>query len=58
MRIQSGAASAQQLISGYCALVYERCGTYEEAARRLGLDRRTVKKHVAAWRKRKEEFRI
>jgi two-component system, NtrC family, response regulator HydG len=38
-------------VRGYCALLYERFGTYEEVARRAGLDRRTVKKHVVAARK-------
>ena len=47
--LQSGALTAQQLTSGYCHLIYERCGTYEETARRVGLDRRTVKKYVDGW---------
>lgn len=37
---------AQQLVSSYCAMLYERFGTYEEVARRARLDRRTVKKHI------------
>jgi len=38
--------SAARLIEGYCLLVYQRHGTYEEVARRTGLDRRTVKKYI------------
>ncbi len=34
------------LISGYCALLYEKLGTYEKVARLTGLDRRTIKKHI------------
>jgi len=30
----------------FCALLYKRFGTYEEVARKTGLDRRTVKKYV------------
>lgn len=43
---RAGTLSAKSLMSRYCALLYERCGTYEEVARRAGLDRRTVKKHL------------
>lgn len=35
------------LVSGYCALLYQRHGTYEAVARRTQLDRRTVKKYIA-----------
>ncbi len=49
--IESGTIDAQSLLSGYCYLLYRRCGTYEAAARRCGLDRRTVKKHVNRWRR-------
>ncbi len=34
------------LVSGYCALLYRHSGTYEETARRTGLDRRTIKKYI------------
>ncbi|HSL62548.1 MAG TPA: sigma 54-interacting transcriptional regulator [Desulfotignum sp.] len=34
------------LLSGYCALLYETCGTYEKVAQKTGLDRRTVKKYI------------
>ena len=30
----------------YVTLVYSRTGKYEETARRLGIDRRTVKKYL------------
>jgi DNA-binding NtrC family response regulator len=46
--IEASALDAAALVRGYCALLYQRFGTYEEVARRTGLDRRTVKKHVAA----------
>ncbi|MBM4266713.1 MAG: sigma-54-dependent Fis family transcriptional regulator [Deltaproteobacteria bacterium] len=38
--------SADELVSRYCAFVYARLGSYQETARRLGLDRRTVKAKV------------
>lgn len=44
----SGRLTADELLSRYCALVYKQAGSYEEAARRLGLDRRTVKSRVTA----------
>jgi len=41
-----GGFTAQQLLSRYCALLYERLGTYESVAKQTGLDRRTVKKYI------------
>ena len=46
--IEEGALTAEAALSGYATIVYARCGTYEEAARRLGLDRRTVKARIDA----------
>lgn len=43
--IDSGAYNAENLLADYCALLYSRHGTYEEVARRTGLDRRTAKKY-------------
>ena len=45
---QAGALNARELLANYCALLYQRCGNYEEVARRTGLDRRTVRKHLQA----------
>lgn len=43
---RSGTLTAEQLLSRYCTLVYRQTGSYEETARRLQLDRRTVKSKV------------
>jgi hypothetical protein len=45
---RTGRLTAEQLLSRYCALVYRQAGSYEETARRLRLDRRTVKSKVLA----------
>jgi DNA-binding NtrC family response regulator len=47
-RVRAGTLNAEQMLQRYCALLYRRHGTYEEVARRAGLDRRTVKKYVDA----------
>ncbi len=44
--IDDGSLNAQEILAAYCTLLYQRCGTYEEVARKTKLDRRTVKKHV------------
>ncbi|MCU7917566.1 MAG: sigma 54-interacting transcriptional regulator [Candidatus Thiodiazotropha sp. (ex Dulcina madagascariensis)] len=41
-----GALSAQELLSGYCRMLYKKSGTYEAVAKQTALDRRTVKKYV------------
>src|SRR6266545_546409 len=40
------AREAEEVLRRYCTLVYARTGSYEEAARHLDLDRRTVKSRV------------
>jgi len=47
---ERGEVDALQLVAGYCALLYEREGSYEAVARITGLDRRTVKKRVLTGR--------
>jgi hypothetical protein len=49
--IESGELDAQTLIAGYCTLLYKRYGTFEDVARRINLDRRTVKKYIGEWEK-------
>jgi transcriptional regulator of acetoin/glycerol metabolism len=44
--ILSARLSADEVLNRYCTLVYAETGSYQEAARRLGLDRRTVKARV------------
>jgi DNA-binding NtrC family response regulator len=45
---RAGALTADELVTRYCALVYRETGSYQETARRLGIDRRTVKSRVDA----------
>lgn len=48
-RFRTGAMTAEELLARYAAQVYQITGSYEEAARRMGLDRRTVKAKVEAF---------
>ena len=43
---KEGEMTANELLSRYCTLVYAQTGSYEETARRLEVDRRTVKAKV------------
>ena len=45
---RAGRLTADELVARYVTIVYSRTGSYEETARRLGLDRRTVKAKVDA----------
>ncbi len=49
--ITTGSLTADELLNGYCRLLYDRCGTYEDVARQTGLDRRTVKKRIETHKK-------
>jgi DNA-binding CsgD family transcriptional regulator len=44
--IRTASLTADQLLERYCTLVYAQTRSYEETARRLALDRRTVKSKV------------
>jgi transcriptional regulator with GAF, ATPase, and Fis domain len=52
--LRTGSLSAEQLVTRYAGLVYTQTGSYVETARRLGLDRRTVAKHVAGSKRESE----
>jgi transcriptional regulator with PAS, ATPase and Fis domain len=43
---RAGRLTADDLLARYVTLIYSRAGSYDETARRLGLDRRTVKAKV------------
>jgi len=43
---RQGEMTANELLTRYCTLVYALTGSYEETARRLAIDRRTVKAKV------------
>jgi hypothetical protein len=45
--LAAGSLTADELVARYCALLYDRHGTYVEVAKITGLDRRTVRKYVA-----------
>ncbi len=44
--IETGALTADELLGVYCALTYARTGSYQETARRLQIDHRTVKSRI------------
>jgi len=44
--VEAGSLTVSELLSRYTTLVYSRSGSYEETARRLGVDRRTVKNRI------------
>jgi DNA-binding NtrC family response regulator len=44
--LAEGGLTADELLCRYCTQVYARTGSYEEAGRRLGLDRRTVRAKI------------
>jgi sigma-54 specific flagellar transcriptional regulator A len=46
LEMTRGDLTADDVLRRYCTLVYAKTGTYEEAARRLNLDRRTVKAKI------------
>lgn len=45
-QIEEGSLDGKSLMAGYCRLLHQKHGTYEEVARITELDRRTVKKYV------------
>jgi len=42
----NGTLTADELLRRYCTLVYSQTGSYEATARRLQLDRRTIKSKI------------
>ncbi len=49
-RYAAGELKADEVLGHYASLVYRKTGSYEETARRLGVDRRTVKAKVIDYR--------
>ena len=46
--VARGALNAEELLEHYTALIYAQSGSYQETARRLGVDHRTVKSRLRA----------
>jgi hypothetical protein len=46
--VRAGTLTADELLTRYVTIAYHRTGSYEETARRLALDRRTVKAKIDA----------
>jgi transcriptional regulator with AAA-type ATPase domain len=44
--VMEGAMTEEQLLRWYTSLVYRQSGSYQEVARRLGIDRRTVRARI------------
>ncbi len=44
--LKAGNMEVSSLVAGYCTLLYRKHNTYEQVAKRTGLDRRTVKKYI------------
>jgi len=44
--LRAGRLTAEQALSRYATVVYRQTGSYEETARRLQIDRRTVKSRI------------
>ncbi|MFC1826597.1 sigma-54-dependent transcriptional regulator [Thermodesulfobacteriota bacterium] len=49
--IEDGNLNAQEIMTSYCSMLYEKHGTYEKVAEITRLDRRTVKKYIMAAKK-------
>jgi hypothetical protein len=43
---ENGSLTAQEVLTSYCNMLYEKYGTYEKVAQITKLDRRTVKKYI------------
>lgn len=49
LQAKQGELTAEELAGAYCSWMYQQLGSYEQVAKRLGLDRRTVRSKILAW---------
>ena len=47
--MEQGTITIRELSSLYCKQLHQRLGSYEAVARKVGIDRRTVKKYIDSW---------
>ena len=45
-KVMSGKLTLGELIREYCSFIYSQTGSYQETARRLDIDHRTVKRYL------------